>query len=148
MTRRYAPAALALGVLLLLSACTGAPSAPSSARADAHGDEGQSTADACAIVQESIDEATGAFAGASPDDPAAVVEALRSASTRLGEVAPRVTNDEVAALLTPLGNMFTQAAESMEALAGGDVSRMAEIAELSTSFQESAAAYQELCAAG
>lgn len=147
MTRRRIPAAILLGVAVLLGGCTAAGSGSSSSRADAPGDEGQSTAEACTIVRETVDEATTAFASASPDDPAAVVDALQSASARLAEVAPRVTNDEVAALLTPLGDMFTRAAEAMEALAGGDVTRMMEISELSTSLQESAAAYQDLCGA-
>jgi FAD/FMN-containing dehydrogenase len=148
VNRRLASAPLALVTVLLMSGCTGAPQPSSSTASDAPGDDGQSIADACAIVQSSIDEATSAFSSASPEDPGAVVSALQEASAELAEVAPQVTNDEVAALLAPLGDMFAQAAEAMEALGRGDVTRVGEISELSGSLQESAAAYQELCAAG
>lgn len=149
---RPALGAIVLVVALALTGCAGSPAVgdagAASAPADRPGDDGQSTGDACAIVQTSIDEATAAFSSASPSDPAAVVEALKAASAELVSVSEQVTNDEVAALLPPLRDMFAEASEAMAALSAGDVTRMADIARLSTSFQEAAGAYQELCAAG
>ncbi|MCK6066631.1 MULTISPECIES: hypothetical protein [Microbacterium] len=149
---RALPLAVAIALTAALAGCT-APAADdspaaSTPAADAAGNEGQSTSDACAIVQESIDGATATFASADPSDPASVVTALESASAELGTISAQVTNDDVAALLPPLRDMFAQAAEAMAAMAEGDVSRAGDISALSARFQESAAAYQELCETG
>lgn len=156
MSRRPAfralPLAVAIALAAALAGCTGPAAddspAASAPAADAAGDEGQSTSDACAIVQKSIDGATSTFASADPADPASVVTALESASAELGTISAQVTNDDVAALLPPLRDMFAQAAEAMAAMADGDVSRAGDISALSAQFQESAAAYQELCETG
>ncbi|KAA9144444.1 hypothetical protein F6B41_32785 [Microbacterium lushaniae] len=156
MSRRHPlralPLVAALALTAALAGCTG-PSAggspaASTPAADTPGDGGQSTSDACGIVQQSIDSATSSFADADPADPTSVVTALESASTELGTISAQVTNDDVAALLPPLRDMFAQAAEAMAAMAEGDVSRAADVSALSAQFQESAAAYQELCETG
>jgi hypothetical protein len=149
MRRRLA--ALALAALLSAGLVACAPTDGGSAdgptiSADAPGDDGQSAADACSIVRSSIDSATEAFSSATADDPSSVVEALRTASEGLATVSGEVTNDEVAALLPPLQEMFVTASDAMEAVASGDVARLTEIGELAGDLQESVTRFQELCA--
>lgn len=154
MNARHALGTLALLAALVVTGCTASPApasttSPATASpADETGDGGQSTADACAIVAESVDSAIAAFASASPDDPAAVISALQAASRELVTVSERVTNDDVAALLPPLRDMFGEASEAMKAVADGDLARVADVSRLSGAFQEAASAYQELCATG
>jgi hypothetical protein len=148
MRRRLAALALAAALSAGLVACS-APAADSTAAptvaADELGDAGQSAADACTIVRGSIDSATEAFSSATADDPASVVDALRTASKELSTVSSQVTNDEVAALLPPLQDMFATASEAMEAVASGDVTKLAEVGELAGDLQGSVTQFQELC---
>ena len=161
MPRRTAALTLfaTLGVagLVGLSGCTGAPAAPSSSTAgtgtggssqqeDAGGDAGQSTQDACALVQDTISDATARFESAGSEDPAAVIEAMNAAANQLAEAAPQITNDEVAALIPSLQGMFTQAGEVMTAVVAGDTSKIEDLAGLGTSFQETSEAFQKVCA--
>ncbi len=140
---------LLAAAVLALSACTGgAATGDAAGTTDAPGDDGQSRSAACAVVSEAVDEATASFSAASPDDPESVISAMQSASEQLSAVSEAVTNDEVAALLPPLREAYAATAEAMSAVAEGDVSRMGEIAELGTAYQEAAAGYEELCAAG
>jgi hypothetical protein len=154
MTRRIAPLALVAALALALTACTGLPPAgpsPASSSAptsnDRPGDDGQSTADACAIVQESVDQVGDAFGSAAADDPATVVEAMRVAAQELADVSERVTNDEVAALLPGLQDLYDRASESVEALASGDPTRLGELNETAEQFQETSTRFAEICGA-
>ncbi|SDH53580.1 hypothetical protein [Microbacterium pygmaeum] len=158
MPRRIARSAPRLVVITTLSAvallglagCTGAP-APSgtgggsSQNEDAPGDGGQSTQDACALVQETISDATAEFETSGAEDPAAVAEAMNAAAEKLAGAALQVTNDEVAALLPALRDMFAQAGEVMTAVTQGDVSKVEDLTELGTKFQETSESFQEIC---
>ncbi len=136
-----------------LTGRTGAPnessspdSAGASQPADAAGDDGQSTADACALVQSTITEATDEFENASADDPGAVVDAMTSAAEKLTASTSQITNDQVAALLPALRDMFTKTGDVMEAVAAGDLSKIEDLSSLSTQFQETSEAFQKVCA--
>ena len=158
MHRRIAALTLAVVATFGLSACTGSPAPASSVSAPAGGSSasqestdsgaegGQTVSEACALVHDTISEATGQFDQATEQDPAVVVEAMRNAADQLGETALQVTNTEVAALLPPLQEMFTQVSEVMEALVAGDTSRLTELSELGTDFQQTVQRFQELCA--
>ncbi len=151
MSPKIAAVLIAVVAALGLSACTASsPAEPgseaTSQSSDQPGDDGQSTADACALVQESIEEATADFESAATADPATAVEAMRSAAEKLGETAAQVTNDEVAALLPSLESMFTEVGEVMNAIAQGDVSKVDDLSELGTKFRETSEAFQEVCA--
>ena len=113
---------------------------------DAPGDEGQSKEDACALIQESIEEAADEFESAPTDDPGAVVDSMKEAALRIAEIAGKITNDEVAAIVPALQAMFAEAGEVMEAVASGDVSQVDDLSELGTTFQETSEAFQEICA--
>ncbi len=149
MSRKLAAATIALTALFGLTACTGSPAgpaaSPTSRSSDLPGDEGQSTADACALVAQSIQDATAEFETIATADPAAVVEAMRSAAAELSETANQVTNDEVAALLPSVQDMFSQVAEVMDAVVQGDVTKVDELSELGAKFRATSEAFQEVC---
>lgn len=134
-----------------LTACTGSPSASaptaSSQSSDEPGDAGQSKADACALIAESIQDATAEFEGIATADPAAVVDAMGAAAEQLSDTATQVTNDEVAAVLPSVQAMFAEVAEVMDAIARGDVTKVDDLSQLATEFQETSDAFQEVCAA-
>lgn len=134
-----------------LAACTGSPTGSTSTSApqssDEPGDAGQSKADACALIADSIQDATAEFEGIATADPAAVVDAMASAAQRLSDTATQVTNDEVAAVLPGVQAMFTEVAEVMDAIARGDVTKVDDLSQLATEFQETSDAFQEVCAA-
>jgi hypothetical protein len=145
--RLVAAAIIAATAALGLAACTGgpAPSSSSVASADQPGDGGQSTADACALVQQTISDAATEFSSASADDPAVVVDGMKAAAQKLGDASAQVTNDQIAALLPPLRTAFEKAADVMQAVAEGDVSKLADSAQLSTDIQEPLQRFQEIC---
>ncbi|MEI3865943.1 hypothetical protein V6S02_02475 [Microbacterium sp. CCNWLW134] len=149
---------LSLLAVLALAGCTGSPaSSPSEDSAasqgttdegssDTSGDGGQSTQDACLLISDSITEATTEFQEASAEDPGAVAEAARAAADSLASAASQVTNDEIAALLPELQDMFTQTAEVMDSVASGDLTQIEDAAAIGESFQVTVTKFQELCA--
>lgn len=146
-------AALSIAVIALfgLSACTGAPAPSSSAGADqapdAAGDGGQSKQDACALLQQSLEDVTAEFeAVSSASDPAAAVAAMTAASATLADLSTQVTNDEVAAILPSLQETFGEAFSVMEAILQGDASKIEDLSALGEKFQDSTQAFQEVCA--
>ena len=152
---RLATLILAGAALLGLTACSGIPLVSSSASPfrssaptveDEPGDSGQSAADACALVEDTITQATDEFADISSEDPTAVIDAMQAAAQRITEASAAITNDEVAALLPPLQEMFAQVADVMGAISQGDVARIAEVEELGTSFQQTIEEFQAVCA--
>ncbi|MCR2764066.1 hypothetical protein NQ152_11175 [Microbacterium sp. zg.B48] len=143
---RLAAGTLAVVVALGITACSPAgPSAGGFQSTDAPGDEGQSTADACALIQESIEAATSEFENAAANDPGSVVESMRGAAQRITEAAGEITNDDVAAFLPRLQQMFADAGDVMEAVVQGDASKIEDLAELGTKFQETSNDFQEIC---
>lgn len=157
--RRIAALVLSGVLLTSVTACSGIPflsggSSPASTSSprstegsgDATGDGGQSAAQACAIVQDTITQATNEFQNISAEDPAAVVQAMQTAAEGIAAASSQITNDQVAALLPSLQDTFQQIADAMGAIAQGDVSKLAEIEKLGTTFQETSQKFQELCA--
>ncbi len=148
MSHRIAGLTIAVVALFGLTACTGSPGASTgTARSsDQPGDDGQSTADACALIQQSIEDATTEFENASSADPATVVDTMRSAAERLTETAQSVTNDEVAAIVPSLEEMFTEVAEVMDAIVKGDATKVEDLPQLGAKFRDTSEAFQEICA--
>ena len=70
---------------------------------------------------------------------------MRSAAAELSETATQVTNDEVAALLPSVQDMFSQVAEVMDAVVQGDVTKVDELSELGAKFRATSEAFQEVC---
>lgn len=148
MRRLIATLVLAAAAATGLSACTGSPAQTGSisAGADAPGDDGQSTAQACALVQQTIDDATAEFESAASADPSTVVDGMRAAAQKLSDASAQVTNDSVAALLPSLQDMFVRVSDVMAAIVQGDVTKVGDLSRLGTQFQETSREFQELCA--
>lgn len=157
LSRRIAALALATVALVGLTGCTGFPagsgsSTPSASVTDESGagegsDDGtQTTAEACQLVQETITEATAEFENVDTSDPGAVVEGMEAAAASLADMSSQITNEEVAAILPDLQAMFEKVAEVMATIVAGDASKLGELEEIGTSFQETTQRFQELCA--
>jgi hypothetical protein len=158
MNRTFPAAAMTAAALLLLVGCTGDAELDTAATAataedestgqsqDAPGDDGQSVEDACAVIAQTITDATAEFDGGDADDLAAVAEAMEAAAAELATEAGAITNDEVAALVPDLQQMFAEAGEVFVGLGEGDASGVEDLEEIGTRFQETGAAFEELCA--
>lgn len=153
MSRRVIALTIAAVALLGLTACTGSPAGTEGGASqpalgpDGAGDGGQSTADACALVQDTITQATDEFEQAASSDPAAVVDAMKGAAQKLADVGEQITNDEVAAVLPSLGDMFTQVSEIMDAIVAGDVTKLDDLSKIGESFQQTTEEFHNLCTA-
>lgn len=151
MHRSFAALALAVAATVGLAACTPSPTpAPPGtstpqAGPDGPGDAGQSVADACALIQDTIAEATQEFENASGGDPRTVVETMRAAAGKLGGAASTITNDEVAALLPALQQMYRQAADVMEGIVSGQLDQANRLSELASTFRETTERYRDVC---
>jgi len=149
LARRIAAITLAATAVFGLAACTPSPAAPtpgSTVGADASGDDGQSVKDACALVQATIEDATAEFENAGTGDPAAVVEAVKVAAQKIADASSQITNDEVAAILPSLQDMFAKVGETMTALVQGDVTKIDDLSALGETFQTTTQKFQEICA--
>lgn len=161
MNRRIAALSLSAVALLALTGCTVPPtvdgstgsarpsaSATATATPNPTSSEGdaQSVEEACALIQDTITEASDEFGKAATDDPAQVVEAMQAAADKLSDAASQISNADVAALLPDLQEMFAKTAEIMQAIVEGDVSKLDELTTLGEDFQETTQRFQELCA--
>jgi len=151
MHRSIAAVVLVALAALGLAACTTSPApsetgaATAEAGPDGPGDAGQSTEDACSLVRDSVVGAAEEFETAAADDPASVVEAMRAAAERLGETGSDITNDQVAALLPSLEQMYGRMGDVLESLANGDLDQSGEFAELATTFRETMDRFRDMC---
>ncbi|WP_442574924.1 hypothetical protein ACSBPH_13985 [Microbacterium sp. F51-2R] len=152
MNRRAAAICLSALAVLALAGCTVSPaddpasSSRPSASASAVPTGDQSVAAACALVQDTIDEANAEFASAATANPADVVAAMKAAAQKLSDAASRISNSEVAAVLPDLQAMFEKTADTMQSLVDGDVSKLDQLAAIGDEFQKTTARFQELCA--
>lgn len=160
LSRRIAALALTAAALVGLTACTGlpggagtpAPSTSASADADSgdSGDtgdsgSGQTTEEACQLVKDTITDATAEFEQATTDDPAAVAEAFQAAAQSIADASDSVTNEEVAALLPSLQDLFEKVSEILPGIIEGDTSKVTEFEEMGTELQASMQEFEELC---
>lgn len=146
MHRRIAALALAAVALLGLTACTATASPTTTSGASQPGAADQSITEACELIRSTIADATSEFENAASADPAAVVEAMKTAAAKISDASAQVSNAEVAALLPDLREMFEQTSDVMQALVDGDVSKLGDMAELGQSFQDTSERFQSLCA--
>lgn len=151
MNRRITALMIATVALFGLTACTAFPAASPTATSTAEASEtpegdGQSVAEACALVQDTIEQAAEDFRTAAQDDPAAVVEAMKNAAAELSAAAGQITNEDVAAVLPGVEEMFTTTAEILQDIVEGDVSKIGELATIGETFQETVQQFEDLCA--
>jgi hypothetical protein len=151
MSRRIAALTLVIVSLVGLTSCAGFPyrSASSTPTAvageDAPGDEGQSTEQACELIRSTVAEATADFSDIANEDPATVIETMKATAQKLADAGAHITNDDVAALVPSLTDLFEQVGVVMEAIASGDVSKVTEVDALRQKFQDTTTRFQELC---
>ena len=143
MNRRLATVAITAAAIFGLSACAGSPTGGGAAPAEKE----QTVAEACAVIADTMTDATSEFQDLSMDDMASVIEAMDAATASLDDASTKVTNEEVAELLPQLQEMFQKASEGMTAISEGDLDKLAEFQDLGTEFQDVVADYQELCSA-
>lgn len=154
LSRRLAAVVIVAGALAGLTACTGSPagsstpspSTSSSAEAGGGSGDGQTTEEACQLVNDTITAATQEFENLAADDPSAVVEGMQAAAQSLADASTQITNEEVAAIIPELQEMFEQTAEVMSAIVDGDTDRLGELQEIGSSFAETTQRFGELCA--
>ncbi len=157
LSRRLAAVAIVASALVGLTACTGFPAgsgspAPSASltsdagSGDGGSGDGQTTEEACQLVNDTITAATEEFENLAADDPAAVVEAFREAAQSIADASSQVTNDEVAAFLPSLQELFTDVADLLPAIVEGDTSKAAEFQQVGTDLQTAMQEFEELCA--
>lgn len=152
MNRRItALAIVVVATVFGLTACTAfptpSPTASRTAEASKTPDaEGQSVAEACALVQDTIEQASKDFQDAAQDDPAAVVEAMKTAAAELGDAADQITNEDVAAVLPGVQEMFDTTAGILQDIVEGDVSAIGKLATIGETFQETVQQFEDLCA--
>lgn len=154
LSRRIAALTIAAVAALGLTGCTGFPAGSPSGSATggaasespaAGGDGEQTVEEACQLVTDTITEATAEFEQATTDDPAAVADAFNAAAQSIADASTQVTNEEVAALLPSLQELFEQVAEVLPAIIEGDTSKASEFEQMGTDLQESMQQFEELC---
>jgi len=140
---RIAALTLAAVALAGLTACTGLPAGPDSTEG---GEGSQTTVEACAIVQDAISDATAEFEDVEPADQGALVDAMQAAAQSLGEVSSQISDEDVAAIVPSLQEMFEQVADATAAVVAGDASALADLEGTAADFRETTERFQELCA--
>ncbi|MEU1972223.1 hypothetical protein ABZ477_11240 [Microbacterium sp. NPDC019599] len=152
MNRRITAMTIVAVALFGITGCTASPTDSPSAgttprETAAPSDDAQSVAEACALVQDTIQQASESFADAAKEDPSAVVDAMTSAADDLAAAAVQITNADVAAVLPGVQDMFAQTAEIMQGIVDGDVSKIGELAEIGDTFHDTVQQFQDLCSA-
>ncbi len=136
----------ALLAVLLLSGCTagtggGAATGPAASGAPAT----QTTAEACAAAEDAVTGTVDAFQQIDPADPAAAAEAFSEMSASLETAAAAVSDSEVSQLLPRLQRGFSEAAEVMADIAGGDLGRVGDLSGPTGEITDAFGAFGELC---
>ena len=133
------PAVAALfAATLALGACAGSSPSPTSS-------DTQTVAEACDTVRAGVDDAVTQLRAIDPGDPQAAVTALSGVADRLGAAAGAVGNADVAALLPELQQGFAAASETLTAIAGGDLSQLPKLQQITTDIQDGFTRFAELC---
>ena len=152
MNRRIAALTIAVAASLFgLTACTASPAPSPTASRSAEASEtpeadGQSVREACALVEDTIQQASEDFKSAAQDDPSAVVEAMKTAAAKLSDAAEQITNEDVAAVLPGVQEMFATTAGILQDIVEGDVAAIGELATIGETFQETVQQFEDLCA--
>ncbi|WP_127818703.1 hypothetical protein [Microbacterium sp. CPCC 204701] len=154
LNRGLAAVAITAIALLGMTACTGTPisssngstSSSESAPPAEESGSGQTVAEACALIEDTMNQAMQEYENMSVEDPAALIAAMDAAVQSLSDASAQVTNEEVGALMPSLQEMFQTLADAFTALADGDMSKLTELEGVTAEFQQTATRFQELCA--
>ncbi|WP_374314175.1 hypothetical protein [Microbacterium sp.] len=143
VSRRLAAVTIAAAAVFGLTACTGAGPAASDSTGPSAG--GQTTEEACRLVSDTITAATDEFEQATTEDPAAVADAFHAAAESIADASSQVTNEEVAAVLPSLQQLFGDVADLLPAIIEGDTSKAAEFEQMGADLQASMQEFDALC---
>jgi len=142
--RRAAGPLLALAVSILLAGCAGfGTDAPSPTPSDS----AQSVEAACDVVRSSVADATTQLQQLDVTDPQASIAAMSGVADEVGQAMTAVQNADVAAILPPLQSGFAQATEVLQAIAGGDLSKLPALQQATGDIQSALADFAALCPA-
>ncbi|KRB38673.1 hypothetical protein ASD93_01580 [Microbacterium sp. Root180] len=97
-------------------------------------------------MTDTITSATDEFEQATSEDATAAAEAFHAAAASIADASSQVTNEEVAALLPSLQELFENVADLLPAIIEGDEAKSAEFAEVGTDLQTTMQQFEELCA--
>lgn len=155
MNRRITALTITAVALFGLTACTGTTAPESSggsnggtSQGDGGGtaeESGQTVAEACSVVTDTIDAAFADFQDVGTEDLGATAEAMTAAAEDISAVIGDVTNPEVAAVVPGLQEAFEKIGAAVQASAEGDTSALAELEGAGTQLQEDMTTFQELC---
>lgn len=155
MNRRIAVLTIAAAAMLGLSACSGSPSADSGSTADSGSAaeapaSDQSVADACAIVQTKLQEASTALSEiditATTSDPQTTIDAFSETVDGIGDAAESVSNEEVKTATTAVHEDFVTVRDLMQkVLIDQDTSVAGELSTATTDMQTSGNELNTLC---
>lgn len=144
MSPRIALPAVLMAVVVVLTGCSGAGSAPASPSVTGGT---QSVSAACDVVRSSVADAAEQLQSLDASDPQASISAMSGVAAELGDAIGAVDNADVAAVLPGLQAGFSQAAEVLQAIAGGDLSKLPALQQATSDIQASFADFAELCPA-
>ncbi|PZU49154.1 MAG: hypothetical protein DI566_02250 [Microbacterium sp.] len=133
-----------------LAGCVGSPGAdadPTSAVPSDTEPSTQTVAEACEVVRTSVEDAADQLGSLDTSDPQAAFAALSAVGAKVQDAAAAVDNAEVSALLPGLQAGFTGAADALQGLAAGDLSKLPALQQAASDIQSSLAEFAELCPA-
>lgn len=107
----------------------------------------QTVAEACALVRSSVALAADQLGSLDTKDPQAAFAALNGVVESVHEAAGEVDNAEVSALLPELQAGFATAADAVQGLAAGDLSKLPVLQQSASDIQSLLADFAELCPA-
>lgn len=128
---------------MALTACTAEPDDATTSPTSTSGT--QTVAEACTAVQESVQDAAASLQRLDPSDPGASLDAMNDVADSLADAAGAVDNADVAAILPELQEGFSTAADTLGAIAGGDLSRLPALQDAATAIQDSLQDLTTLC---
>lgn len=141
---RPARALLPLAITLLLAGCVGPGE---DATSPSPTDSAQSVEVACDVVRSSVADAATQLQQLDVTDPEASVAAISGVAEEIGQAMAAVQNADVAAILPGLQSGFAQAAEVLQAIGGGDLSKLPALQQATSDIQSALADFAALCTA-
>jgi hypothetical protein len=147
MIRRTSALALVLAASFALTGCFGTSPGGSGDGGSAGGGTGsQSTADACTVVSDSVDQAISGFQNLdTTDDPSTLADAMTAAADAIGDAAGQIDNSEVKEAAEGVQAAYAQIAELTAAMANGEESSPEDSTAFATEYQEALTTFAELC---
>lgn len=141
--RSTALAALVVVAAFSLTGCFASPDGSDTAAGGA-----QSTAAACTVVSDSVDEAIGQFDDLdTTDDPQTLSNAMNAAADAIGDAVGEIDNSDVEQAAQDVQAAYEQIAELTASMASGEEASAEDSEAFATEYQEALTTFAELCGA-